>query len=136
MQSPFAAKIGTRGISQPQWRALLALWQKPNQSIGDLSALAGIEISTLSRTVAGLAERGLVKRTRLPTDARTVIASLTETGRELTSSLLPAARDIERTMLAGVTPEQEALIRSALGTILGNLHHGWNTRETDSLVEA
>jgi DNA-binding MarR family transcriptional regulator len=129
LQAPFGALIGAHGLTQPQWRSLLALWKKPSQSIGDLSNYAGIEISTLSRTIAGLVERGLVERCRLEADARTVIVNLTPAGSDLTRSLIPAAIEIERRMLAGLTPQDERALRSALDTMLHNVHQiDWMTR--------
>jgi DNA-binding MarR family transcriptional regulator len=122
LQAPFGTLIGAHGLTQPQWRSLLALWKKPNQSIGDLSSYTGIEISTLSRTIAGLVERSLVERCRLEADARTVIVNLTAAGSDLTRSLIPAAIEIERRMLTGMTAQDELTMRAALVRMLHNVH--------------
>ncbi|MFT3862321.1 MarR family winged helix-turn-helix transcriptional regulator [Micropruina sp.] len=67
-------------LARPDFLVLARLgrsgWLRP----GDLAQLEGLDQSTLSRRIAGLAERGLVERQSDPGDRRAHLLRLTEAG--------------------------------------------------------
>ena len=71
------------GLTYLQYLALMALWTKAPQSIGDLGRRLGLDASTLTPLCKRMEKAGLVTRTRDPADQRRVIIDLTPHGRTL-----------------------------------------------------
>ena len=57
-------ELARHNISLPMYRALVALVGHDDQRLGDLSELADIEMSTLSRLIGTMQSRRLVTRRR------------------------------------------------------------------------
>ena len=73
----FSRRIAGFGVTLPMYRVMAALWEKGDQRLGDLAAMTTIEISTLSRLVGEMKRRGLVSRSRLKDNGRTVAIKTT-----------------------------------------------------------
>src|SRR5208282_6365190 len=58
----FGKELAAYGITLPMWRVLAALRHRGSQRVGRLAAATSIEVSTLSRLLAGMDRRGLVRR--------------------------------------------------------------------------
>ena len=68
--------------------------------ISDLAAAAGVDVSTMSRTLRQLGEAGLVSR-EPGEDLRAVRISITRSGEEAVTKLLAAGQQVLREVLAG-----------------------------------
>jgi DNA-binding MarR family transcriptional regulator len=117
----FSAELRDIGMTLPMYRALAALWERDGQRLSELSAMIGIELSTLSRLVTQLKQRGWVSRHRPAGDERSVRLSLTARGRERVASLIPRARHFEALATGGFTTEDVVRLKDALRLILANL---------------
>jgi len=71
------------GITYPQYLALLVLWEHGDTTVRDLGAALQLDSSTLSPLLKRLAAAGLVTRSRLASDERSVLVSLTPQGSDL-----------------------------------------------------
>lgn len=71
------------GLTYPQWITLMFLWQQDDQTVGDLSSKLHMQTNTLTPLLKRLETLGHIKRTRGKKDARQVIISLTQTGKNL-----------------------------------------------------
>src|SRR5260221_2386244 len=91
----FSRRIKGFGVTLPMYRVMAALWEKKDQRLGDLAAMTSIEISTLSRLVGEMKRRGLVSRSRLKDNGRTVAINLAPKGRALVEELIPIAVHFE-----------------------------------------
>jgi DNA-binding MarR family transcriptional regulator len=83
-----------------------------------LSQLAGaafVEISTASRQVARLVERGYVERDADPTDGRATVHRLTPEGRELLDRLIAARHEWFECLLEGFDPDERQHLADLLG---------------------
>ena len=76
--------LTSQGVGVQDWRVLIVLYQRGEQAVGSLSKLTSINMSTLSRLISRMADRGLVERRRGYDDARSVTIKLTEAGTALT----------------------------------------------------
>jgi DNA-binding MarR family transcriptional regulator len=68
------------GVTLAQCHALLEIEARGNPSLGELAQALGLDKSTLSRTVDGMVNMGLVERVFHPHDRRSVQLSLTVQG--------------------------------------------------------
>jgi DNA-binding MarR family transcriptional regulator len=91
----FSRRIASFGVTLPMYRVLAALWENGDQRLSDLASVTTTEISTLSRLVGEMKRKGLVTRSRLENNARTVAINLTSKGRSLVEELMPIAVHFE-----------------------------------------
>jgi DNA-binding MarR family transcriptional regulator len=112
-----ARELARLGISTAMGRVLGALMQHDDQRLGDLAALADIEMSTLSRLIGSMQARRLVKRRRSGKDARAVRIQITAEGRALAARLDAAAASFETAMTRGIAPREATALRRTLARI-------------------
>lgn len=72
---------GDVGLSDPQYTVLVLLSKRGPLTPGQLAELERIQPPSMTRTVNGLVELGLVTKDEHPTDGRQVVVSLTEAGK-------------------------------------------------------
>jgi DNA-binding MarR family transcriptional regulator len=71
------------GLTYPQYIAMVLLWERDNQTVGELGQRLYLESSTLTPVLKRLEALGNIKRSRDPADERQVRVRLTEAGRKL-----------------------------------------------------
>jgi len=71
---------GDAGLTDPQYNVLLWLTKKGPLTPGQLADLERIQPPSMTRTVNGLVELGLVGKTEHPTDGRQVVVTLSDLG--------------------------------------------------------
>lgn len=101
-------------VSLGEWRALALLAAQPRISLIELSRAAGLDKAQMSRVVTAMTKRGLVLRTTTPRRGRAVELSLTRAGREVYRGLIEEASERDRAFRSALTPEEFALLESAL----------------------
>lgn len=79
-------------VTLPQFRALMVLAMRGPQRPADISAELKVAPSTGTRMCERLVRKGLVRRSRTPTDRRVVRLRLTEAGRDLVEGLVERRR--------------------------------------------
>jgi MarR family transcriptional regulator, organic hydroperoxide resistance regulator len=91
----FSRRIAPFGVTLPMYRVMAALWENGDQRLSDLATVTTAEISTLSRLIGEMKRKGLVTRSRLEDNGRTVAINLTSKGRLLVEELMPIAVHFE-----------------------------------------
>ena len=103
------------------WRLLLAMSNHDGTRQVDLAALTSIEVSTVSRLVTRLVQRGLASRARSARSNREVLVSLTPKGRALVAGLVPVAAALEQAATRGVSKAELTAIKRVLRRMHRNL---------------
>ena len=117
----FSRRIAGYGVTLPMYRVMAALWEIGDQRLGDLAAMTTIEISTLSRLVGEMKRRGLVTRTRLKDNGRTVAINLAPKGRTLVEELIPIAVHFEEVAVRDFPSKNISDLKSVLAEIYESL---------------
>ncbi len=118
----FGDVLREHAITLPMWRVLAALDHADGQRISDIAALTSIDVSTLSRILDALQEKGLVERRRgNGGDARVVTVHETEAGHAMTGKIIPHARHYEDVALRGFTAEEEKALKAMLERVYRNI---------------
>lgn len=118
----FGDVLRAHGIALPMWRVLAALDHADGQRISDLAALISIDVSTLSRILDAMQDKGLIERRRgNGGDARVVTVHETAAGHALTSKIIPFARHYEDVALRGFTPEETEALKAMLVRVYSNI---------------
>ncbi len=83
------------GLTYPQYLALLLLWERDAQTVGELGERLFLDSGTLTPLLKRMEAAGWLTRERAADDERRVIVSLTPAGRELRR----AARGVPRRLV-------------------------------------
>ena len=110
----YAAELLRRhGLHPGQELVLMQLHGRDHQEQGVLLDAAGLDHSTLSRSLTRMEAAGLVRRARSGADRRAVVVSLTPKGKRLRLPLRELWAQLERTTTSGVAPgDRDDLVRS------------------------
>jgi DNA-binding MarR family transcriptional regulator len=99
---------------------LFPLMQAP-QRPGALAELSHADPSTISRQVAELVRRGLVRREPDPSDGRASLLAITDAGREVCAHVRRLRRELLATAVAGWTDIELATFGELLSRFNGSL---------------
>ena len=105
------------GLSVTQWRAMAILGRHDNLAARDVAARSAMDKVAVSRALAGLVEKGYVRRAMAREDKRESRLRLTAAGRRVHDEIVPLALEHERRLLEKLTPEE----RGWLGRVLDAL---------------
>jgi MarR family transcriptional regulator, organic hydroperoxide resistance regulator len=108
---------------------LLHLWQRDGLTPSELAGALGVEPPTVTNMLSRMEKAGLLERCRDSRDARCTRVYLTEKGRELREPVERRWEAVEEHTFAGVTTEEEALLRDLLARLHDNLTRRPNTGE-------
>src|SRR3982750_2849285 len=117
----FSRRIAGFGVTLPMYRVMAALWEQGDQRLGDLAAMTTIELSTLSRLIGEMKRRGLVSRTRLKDNGRTVAINLAPKGRSLVAELMPIAVHFEEVAVRNFRAKDVLELKAVLENIFESL---------------
>ncbi|MBQ9711521.1 MAG: MarR family transcriptional regulator, partial [Bacteroidales bacterium] len=71
------------GVTYPQYLVLLVLWEKDSQPVNDIAKRLLLNTNTVTPLLKRMEDEGLLTRKKGTEDARQVIVSLTDKGKEL-----------------------------------------------------
>ena len=123
MATGFDQHFADLGITQAQFRILLAVWEQGGAEGIAPSVLANhllIERGTISILTNRMVERGWLVR-QPGENRRTYRLTLTSTGRQLLDKVIPLAVELADHTLAGISPTQLREMRSNLALIEASL---------------
>lgn len=111
-----------RGLGVTSYEVLLMLAWSPGRALrmSDLAGRVMLSRSGTSRLVDGLVGRGLVRRRRCPTDARSYLAERTEAGLERLRDATPVhLRGVREHFSGHLTEAQLKVLAEAMEAITG-----------------
>ncbi len=109
-----AAKNLAQGFTLPQLRAMGVIRKRPNESLSTISLHLSLTVSSVSRLIDGLVERGLIQRETVPDNRRQVSLKLTAAGDEVLDSLHAVIEERIAERLTSATDEELVEINGAL----------------------
>ncbi len=121
MGQSFSRELKQFDLTLTEWRVCVSLHHKSQQRLSELASHTSTEASTLSRTVEGLLQRGLLVRGRSDEDGRALALSLTGEGWSLTERIIPLAQLYERVALSGMKPGEAEQLRNLLLRLYDNM---------------
>lgn len=117
----FSKELVKFNLTLPMYRVLASLLRIDAQRMTHLAEYTSIDISTLSRLVASMERKNLVRRQPGETDKRSVHVMLEETGRDLAMRVAPLADLYERVALANISADEIATLKRLLVQIYDNI---------------
>jgi DNA-binding MarR family transcriptional regulator len=107
-------RLATNDIPPLQLSALATLDKCGALRSGELAQREAVTAPTMTRVLAALAERGLVVREPDPSDARSVLVSLSSAGREALARIRSERTALLGARLARLDPAQREALTAAL----------------------
>jgi DNA-binding MarR family transcriptional regulator len=107
----------TRGLSVPQFRALVLIDRFPEASLSAIAEHLGSTLPSASRLMTGLVDKGLVVRESATDDRRRVTLLLTPRGKSVLSAAQTVTQDAVAAKVADLTDAQRATIAEAMGLL-------------------
>jgi DNA-binding MarR family transcriptional regulator len=100
--SVYAPVLEPLGLTHPQYRVMLALWETSPRRVRGLADALYLEPATLSPLLKRLESAGLIERRRDPDDERALAVSLTAAGRSLRERALAVPGQVMERLGVGV----------------------------------
>lgn len=106
------------GLSVTEWRVVAILGRYPGLTASDVMHRGAMDKVAVSRAVARLDDKGLVRRTAQAEDRRRVALTLTNEGRALFRAVVPDALAYERRLLEDLSAGDRAELERLLSLLL------------------
>ncbi len=100
LSAPFYAVLNRYGVARSEWRVLAVLHELGEMGVIELAAAALSPQPTVTHAVRRLEDRGLVNRKPGVEDKRQRLVSVTESGAQLTATLMQEAKRLEADLVA------------------------------------
>jgi DNA-binding MarR family transcriptional regulator len=100
-----------QSVSLSQLSVLATVGVRGPMSAGELASCERVQPPSMTKLLAGLEERSLVRRTAHPSDRRQAIIEITDEGLALLESEKRSRNAWLATQLAGLSPQERALLR-------------------------
>lgn len=131
----FAAALTERikplGLSPGQFPILLQLWNEEGLTQKQLVERLDLEQATIANTLTRMERDGLIERKAHPQDGRAQCIHLTKKARALEAPATAAARAVNETALAGLSPADRGAFLEAMGRIIGALQADLKAEEPE-----
>ena len=118
-------RVKPHGLTTLQYTTLSILERGGELSNAQLARRAYMTPQSMSEVLDALEKKGLVSRTPHPNHRRVFPAALTPKGRKVLEACNAAVDDLEREMLAELTPHQSKNLRNGLISAVRALHAGF-----------
>ena len=83
MEKLYRTLLDDLGLTYPQYLTMLVLWERDGLAVSEIGTRLYLDSATLTPLLKRLEAAGLVRRTRSPEDERSVLVTLTPSGRAL-----------------------------------------------------
>ncbi len=117
----FQSQMADLDLTTTQYTVLVATAEKDGLSQHEIINFTGIDRSTVSQVVQLLIRKGLVKRRRTRTDARTYAVSLTEYGRDVLKTSEQIVGRVEEALVQALPATRAKAFIANLQAIVGAL---------------
>jgi DNA-binding MarR family transcriptional regulator len=108
------------GVTPSQYVSLSLLAAQEDKSSAALARRAGVSPQFMSEVIAALESKSLIVRSANPEWRRVLHIELTDAGRALLEQCDRMADELEARLVAGLSPEEVAVLRKALTRIARN----------------
>ena len=114
--------LSGQGLTYPQYLVLLVLWEKDAQPVNDIAKRLFLETNTVTPLLQRMEKEGILTRTKGKKDARQMIVTLTQKGKDLQKKLSDVPVSVGGSVICdSVTPETTMDLFRMLDDIIAKL---------------
>ncbi|MEM9795434.1 MAG: MarR family transcriptional regulator [Pseudomonadota bacterium] len=115
------------GIRGGQEVVMGSLWEEDGQRAGDIAARIGVSAAGITKHIKNLVAAGFVTTAPDADDKRASRVFLTDRGREVRAQVAQGIRDMERTLVAPLKPEERESFAQMLAVLVRENRKRLNT---------
>lgn len=116
---PYLSELG---LTYPQYLVMMVLWEKDRMPVNDIAKKLYLETNTVTPLLKRMEAEGFIQRTRGAQDARQVIVSLTEKGKDIEDKASCIPQKIGSTVACrSITPETAPALYRTLDDLIQTL---------------
>ncbi|MEU9064587.1 MarR family transcriptional regulator [Streptomyces sp. NPDC048430] len=112
-----AAMLRALNLHPGQELLLMQLYDRDGQTQAELLERAGLDHSTVSKSLRRMQEAGLLAREPAPHDRRVMVVTLTDAGRALREPIAGMWRALEEISVRDLTPDQVEMFTTCARTV-------------------
>lgn len=116
-----AARLTAYNLTIQQFWVMLVLMEQGPTSLHPLAHQVWMDDPTASRVVKAMVGRGLLLTRPDPKHGRRILISLAPGALPMAQELTALAAEIKKSLVAGLTPQEQAAMRHGLSTMIANL---------------
>jgi DNA-binding MarR family transcriptional regulator len=120
MNKLYRKALAKLDITYPQYLVLMVLWEKDEQSVSDIGERLFLDSATLTPLLKRMEASGILTRSRLPSDERVVIVSLTTHGKKMKQKAEAVWEEVACS--TGCTLEEAVSMKNQLNKLRDNLN--------------
>ena len=110
------------GVTYPQYLVLLVLWEKDSQPVNDIAKRLLLNTNTVTPLLKRMEDEGLLSRKKGTEDARQVIVSLTDKGKEMEEQAMNIPFQLlQKFSCTNLDPDQVAFLAPTLDSLIDTL---------------
>lgn len=117
----FRTLLREHGLTEQQWRVLRALIESEGMEVTALAETCFILMPSLSRILAALEDKKLIKRTAVSADRRRAVIAVTGRGRKLVAAIAPESELHYEHIASTVGAEKMQALYALLGEVYRSL---------------
>ena len=118
--SYFKGQLAPYDVTPSQYALLSCLWEKDGQSPTQLAQTLNLDTSSMTGLLTRMEGKDLIRREFSTEDRRAVIIHITPLGLSLKGEITRAIEEANHTVLRGITPEEDRVLRRCLTTLFEN----------------
>ncbi|MBD9377217.1 MarR family winged helix-turn-helix transcriptional regulator [Pseudoxanthomonas sp. PXM04] len=111
------------GLAITEWRIMAVLGRFSDLSAGEVAERTAMDKVAVSRAVAKLLERGLIKRDTHGDDRRRSVLALSEVGYSVYDEVAPMTLECERRLLSELSPEETRQLSQLIDKLSDGVAH-------------
>lgn len=119
--SALQRRLRKHAVLYGHWTFLRILWQTDGVTQRQLSEQAGVTEPSTFTAVQAMEKLGYLTRQKMPDNKKQIRVFLTSRGTALRSLIVPAAEEVNRIALSGISAEDLAATRRTLLALVQNL---------------
>lgn len=114
--------LSEHAVTYPQYLVLLVLWEKDSQPVNDIAKRLYLETNTVTPLLQRMEKEGLISREKGKKDARQMIVSLTNKGKDLQKKLSDVPSTVGNSVICNsFSSDSVPALFSMLDDIIANL---------------
>lgn len=122
--------LSEQGLTYPQYLVLMVLWENNALPVNDIAKRLMLETNTVTPLLKRMEMQGILTRSKCTADARQVIVTLTEKGRNLQNLLADVPMKVGNAVICkSVTPDTVPALFGMLDDIIAKLDNQVNQHE-------
>ena len=114
--------VSESGLTPPQYAVLHLLWERDERPFKEFADFLVCSRATITGIIDTLERKGLVERKTNPEDRRSLLATLTEAGRDMQEKT-PALENVYNTCCAGLSPIELQQLSFLLNKLNGSISY-------------